>query len=166
MNSRDLRGIFRRAGSAPLKSEDFSSIGKNKILIVEDNPDLRNLLVLRLKGLSYDIVEAATGLEALKQARATHPDLILMDLAMPVVNGDEAMVWLKADPLTRDIPVIVTTAFLFGTHVDRAIAAGAAEILHKPFDVESLQAVIHRHLSRRPDGTPATAADSSKERQV
>jgi CheY-like chemotaxis protein len=164
MNSHNLRGIFGRAGSAPLKSEECSSIAKNKILVVDDSSDLRKLLVLRLKGLSYDTVEAATGLEALKQARATLPDLILMDLAMPVVNGDEAMVWLKADPLTRDIPVIVTTAFLFGTHIERAIAAGAAEILHKPFDVESLQAVIQRHLSPRPHGIPTTAANSSKGR--
>jgi len=67
------------------------SIGKKKILIVDDNSDVRELLVLFLKSSGYDTVEAATGLEALNQARATRPDLILMDLVMPIVSGDEAM---------------------------------------------------------------------------
>ena len=91
-----------------------------------------------------DTVEAATGLEALKQARA-RPDL--MDLSMPVVTGDEAMAWLKADPLTRNIPVIVTTAFLSGTLVGRAIAVGAVEVQYKPFHLKSLHVVVQRHLS-------------------
>jgi len=74
-----------------------------------------------------------------------------MDLAMPAGNGDEAIAWLKADPSTRDIPVIVLTAFLGGTLVDRAIAAGAAEILHKPFDLQSLHLAIERQLSADPN---------------
>jgi len=124
-----------------------SSIGKKKILIVDDNSDLRKLLALFLKSSDYDAVEAATALEALKQARATRPDLILLDLLMPDVTGDEAMAWLKADPLTRDIPVIVTTAFLSGSLVGRAIAVGAAEVLYKPFHLKSLHVVMQRHLS-------------------
>ena len=103
-------------------------------------PIFEPCLALLLKHSDYDIVEMATGLEALNQARATRPDLILMDLSMPVVNGDEALAWLKADPLTRDILVIVTTAFLDGPLVDRALALGAAEILNKPFHFESLHA--------------------------
>jgi CheY-like chemotaxis protein len=164
MNFRSLTAIFSRARSAPLKYEESSSIGKNKILIVDDNSDLRKLLVLYLKKSGYDTVEAATGLEALKQARATRPGLILMDLSMPVVNGDEAMVWLKADPLTRDIAVIVMTDFLFGPQVDRAIAAGAAELLYKPFDLKSLHAALQRHLSvnhQSPHGIPITPAISN-----
>ena len=134
----------------PLKQKESSSICKNKILIVDDNSDLRTLLVLDLKESGYRVFEAATGLEALKQARATHPDLIFMDLSMPVVNGDEALVWLKADPLTRHIPVIVTTAVLFGPSVSRAIVAGAAEIIYKPFNMKSLHIVLQRHLSSQP----------------
>ena len=134
----------------PLKQEESSSIRKTKILLVDDNSDLRTLLVLNLKESGYRVFEAATGLEALKQARATHPDLILMDLSMPVVNGDEALVWLKTDPLTRHIPVIVTTAVLFGPPVNRAIAAGAAEIIYKPFNMKSLHIVLQRHLLSQP----------------
>jgi CheY-like chemotaxis protein len=143
---------------ASFKHEECPSDRKNKILIVDDNSDLRKLLMLGLKESSYDVFEAATGFEALKQARATSPDLILMDLGMPVVNGDEAMVWLKADPLTRHIPVIVTTAFLFGPRLDRAIATGAAEVLYKPFDLKSLHTVLQRHLPLQPQthGIPKT----------
>ena len=146
MNFRSLTQILSRTRSAPLRYEECSSIGKKKILIVDDNSDLRKLLALVLKNSDYDTVEAATGLEALKQARATRPDLILMDLFMPDVTGDEAMAWLKADPLTRNIPVIVTTAFSYGPHVDRAIAVGAAEVLYKPFHLKSLHVVMQRHL--------------------
>jgi CheY-like chemotaxis protein len=147
MNFHRFTQIFSRTRSVPLKYEKFSSIGKKKILIVDDNSDLRKLLALFLKSSDYDAVEAATALEALKQARATRPDLILLDLLMPDVTGDEAMAWLKADPLTRDIPVIVTTAFLSGSLVGRAIAVGAAEVLYKPFHLKSLHVVMQRHLS-------------------
>jgi CheY-like chemotaxis protein len=123
------------------------SNGKKKILVVDDNSEIRKLLMLRLEELDYDIVEAATGQEGLEQARATTPNLIIMDLAMPGSTGDEAIVSLKADPLTRDIPVIVLTAFLRGALVDRAIAAGAAEILHKPVNFKWLELVLQRYLS-------------------
>ena len=147
MNFYRLTQIFSRTRSVPLKYEECPSIGKKKILIVDDNSDLRKLLALFLKSSGYDTVEAATGLEALKQARAIRPDLILMDLLMPDVTGDEAMAWLKADPLMCDVPVIVTTAFLSGTLVGRAIAVGAAEVLYKPFHLKSLHVVMQRHLS-------------------
>ena len=138
---------FLSTRSVPLNYEKCSSIGKKKILIVDDNSDLRKLLALFLKSSGYDTVEAATALEALKQARAICPDLILMDLLMPDVTGDEAMAWLKADPLMRDVPGIVTTAFLSGRLVGRAIAVGAAEVLYKPFHLKSLHVVMQRHLS-------------------
>ena len=121
--------------------------GKKTILIADDNPAIRHLFVLDLGQSGYDTVEAATGWEAVGKARATLPDLIVMDLAMPDGTGDEAIVLLKADPVTRDIPVIVLTALLGGPLVDRAIAAGAAEILHKPVSFRWLELVLQRHLS-------------------
>jgi len=124
-----------------------SKLGKSKVLLVDDNSQIRQLLALGLEESGYDIVEAATGVESLEQARTTRPDLIVMDLAMPDGNGDEAIASLKADPLTRDIPVIVLTAMLHGPLIDRAIAAGAAEILHKPVNFMWLDLVLQRHLS-------------------
>ena len=119
---------------------------KSKILVADDNSAIRQLLVLRLKESSYETVEAATGFQAVEQARSTRPDLIIMDLGMPAGTGDEAIASLKADPATRDIPVIVLTAFLNGSVLNRAVAAGAAEILHKPLNLRSLELVLQRHL--------------------
>jgi CheY-like chemotaxis protein len=80
--------------SVLFKNEE--AISQRKILVVDDNAEIRKLLVLHLKASGYDTVEAATGLEALKQARATSPDLIVMDLAMPAGNGDEVIASLKS----------------------------------------------------------------------
>ena len=124
-----------------------SNVGKKKILLVDDNSAIRKLFMLRLEESGYDTVEAANAHEAIEQARATTPNLIIMDLAMPEGTGDEVILSLKADPVTRHIPVIVLTAFLGGPLIDRAIAAGAAEILHKPVNFEWLDLVLQRHLS-------------------
>src|SRR5258705_12391120 len=104
-----------------------------KILIVEDNPDGREIVVLYVRSLGYEVFEAATGIEGLDQARAIHPDLILMDLVLPEMPGHEVNARLKADPSTREIPVIVLTALSRGSpSLQRAIAAVAAETLYKP----------------------------------
>jgi len=123
-----------------------SHVSEKKILVVDDNPEIRRLLLLHLKQSGYDTVEAATGREGVEKTRATHPDLIIMDLAMPDGTGAEAIVSLKADPLTQDIPILVLTALLEGALVDRAIAAGAAEILHKPVSFKWLALVLQRHF--------------------
>ena len=129
-----------------MNRKECSTSLKNKILVVEDNSAIRQLLVLRLKELGYEVFEAETGLSAFRQARATSPDLILMDLGMPVIGGDEVMAWLKTDLVTRHIPIIVTTAFLFGPSVDRAIASGAVEVIYKPFNFDALHTTLQRHL--------------------
>jgi len=123
-----------------------SHVSEKKILVVDDNPEIRRLLLLHLKQSGYDTVEAATGREGVEKTRATHPDLIIMDLAMPDGTGAEAIVSLKADPLTQDIPIVVLTALLEGALVDRAIAAGAAEILHKPVSFKWFDLVLQRHF--------------------
>ena len=122
-------------------------MSNNKILIVEDDSDCRELLRFFLRQSGYETVEAATGFEAVSQARVTRPDLIIMDLDMPAMTGDQATARLKADSSTRHIPVIVTTAFSYGSLVDRAITAGADEIMHKPFALKLLRAAMQRHLS-------------------
>ena len=136
-------------------------MGKHKILIVEDDSDCRELLSFFLRQSGYETVEAATGFEAVSQARVTRPDLIIMDLDMPAMTGDQATARLKADPSTRNIPVIVTTAFSYGSLVDRAITAGADEIMHKPFTLKLLRAAMQRHLSLdyQPPGIPMTPRD-------
>ena len=117
-----------------------------KILIVIDHPDSRELFALILGRLGYLVVKAPTGLEAVDQVRATSPDLIIMDLGMPGVTTNETIERLKADPSTMKTPVIVSTAFHKGELAERAIAAGAAEIIHKPVSLKDLQDVARRYL--------------------
>jgi CheY-like chemotaxis protein len=119
---------------------------KGKILVVEDNDDCRYLLTLIIKAFGYEVFEAATGLAALDQAGATHPDLILMDLGLPGISGDEATARLKANPSTSHIPVLIHTAFHEGEQTNRALAAGAARILHKPIDARKLLAVLQQYM--------------------
>jgi CheY-like chemotaxis protein len=133
---------------------------KKRILIVEDNSHCRELLALWLRRSGYEVAEATTGLAAIDQARATQPELIIMDLGLPGITGDEATARLKADPSTRDIPVIVNTAFPKGAPlVKRAIAVGAAEILYKPTNLKALEEVVRRclssdHMLNSPDTNP------------
>jgi CheY-like chemotaxis protein len=135
-----------------INGEECHRARKNKILVVEDHFDIRKILVLRLKELGYQVFEAETGLNAFRQAREISPDLILMDWGIRVVGGDEVLSWLKTDRLTRHIPIIVTTAILSGPAVDRAIAAGAAEVIHKPFNFDALSTMLQRHLPPRSVG--------------
>src|SRR5580765_2605777 len=97
---------------------------KQKILIVEDNTEVRDLFKLALKRGGFDVIEGATGLDAIELTRANLPDLILMDLMMPKMLGDEATVQLKTDPATKHIPIIVLTASAeSAAAVQRAITA-------------------------------------------
>ena len=141
-----------------INGEECFSPRQNKILVVEDHFDIRKILVLRLKELGYAVFEAETGLDAFRRAREISPDLILIDLGICVVGGNEVITWLKTDLLTRQIPIIVTTAILFGPSVDRAIIAGAAEVIHKPFNFDALSTMLQRHLPTRSVGRSHTEA--------
>jgi len=97
-----------------------------KILVVEDNDDCRELLARFVKGLGYKVFEAATGIEAIDRASAVNPDLIMMDLRMPGMDGGETTARLKMSPSTKDIPVLINTAYTTCVDTRRALDAGAA----------------------------------------
>jgi CheY-like chemotaxis protein len=121
---------------------------KKRILIVEDQTDARELFSLMLRRLGYDISEAISGLEAIDQATAARPELIFMDLALPGIKGYEATAHLKANPMTRDIPVIVLTAYHYeAEQVRLAIEAGAAEVYQKPISLKTLKHIARRYLT-------------------
>ena len=124
---------------------------KSKLLIVEDNTDARELMAIVLQRSGFEIVEAANGLEALERTLDNRPDLIIMDIGLPKMTGDQVTARIKADPSTADIPVIVNTAFNDGAYIQRAIAAGAAEVLRKPTELKVLIHVVRRHLALRQD---------------
>jgi CheY-like chemotaxis protein len=121
-----------------------------KILIVDENDACRESLGGLIKGLGHEVFEAATGPEAIDKASSLRPDLIMMDLRLPGMNGDEATARLKKNLSTRNIPVLIstgwTTACNIGDRVDRALEAGAEEILYKPFHTTMLRDVLRTYL--------------------
>jgi len=121
-----------------------------KILIADNNDACRESLGVSIKGLGYEVFEAATGPEAIDKASSIHPDLIMMDLRLPGMNGDEATVRLKRNLSTRNIPVLISTAWTtacnVGDRANRALEAGAEEILYKPFHLTMLRDVLRTYL--------------------
>jgi CheY-like chemotaxis protein len=118
---------------------------RKKILVVEDNDDCRQLQTIIIGRLGYEVIEADNGAAAIDEALAAHPDLILMDLGMPKMNGEDAIVELKNNSSTRDIPIIVCTAFVLGPRTARARDAGAVEILHKPYHFSKLESLLQKY---------------------
>jgi CheY-like chemotaxis protein len=109
-----------------------------RILIVEDNDLNRDVLSRRLMSRGYDVVQAADGHECLALAGDTQPDLILMDLGMPEVDGWECTRRLKSDPATSAIPIIALTAHAMRGDREKALAAGCDEFDTKPIDFNGL----------------------------
>ncbi len=120
-----------------------------KILYVEDNDDNMYMLTLRFEVLDgYEIITAADGAEGVAKAQSEKPDLILMDLNLPVMDGWEATRRLKADPATRDIPIIALTAHAMSGDREKALAAGADDSDTKPVEFNRLLAKIGEVLAR------------------
>lgn len=118
-----------------------------KILLVDDNDDCREMLASFIKRLGYEVLEAGTGVHAIDRASRIRPDLIVMDLRLPVMNGDEATACLKANVYTRDIPVLINSASsLSDVHKKRVLDAGASEILQKPLNLSNFPTVLTRYL--------------------
>jgi two-component system, cell cycle response regulator DivK len=116
-----------------------------KILVVEDVDFNRDLLVQLLED-QYEVIEALNGQEGITYAQRERPDLILMDLSLPVMDGWEATRRLKADEQLRSIPVIALTAHAMVGDEQKALAAGCDDYLVKPLDEEVLMARIAKYI--------------------
>src|SRR5687767_7134085 len=119
------------------------------ILIVEDDEDARDALARRLERRGYIVVVAVDGQQAVATGRSTKPDLILMDLALPGVDGWDATAYLKMDPETRHIPVIILSAHARPNDRHQALAAGADDFDTKPVDFDRLIEKITALLTPR-----------------
>jgi two-component system, cell cycle response regulator DivK len=117
-----------------------------KILLVEDNDMNRDMLSRRLSRKGYETVEAVDGQEGIETARSARPNLILMDMSLPVLDGWEATRRLKADPATSSIPVIALTAHAMAGDRERALDAGCDDYDTKPIEFPSLLAKIEALL--------------------
>lgn len=119
---------------------------RKKVLIAEDYPDIRQMTRIMLELIGFDVVEAANGNEAIEQAQKTHPDLILMDIAMPVLNGITAATMIHQLDECRDVPIIAITAF-GREYVEEAGAYGFDAVIEKPVDMDELKVVLESRLN-------------------
>jgi two-component system, cell cycle response regulator DivK len=117
-----------------------------KILIVEDNPDMRDLLALRVQVTGYIPILASHGKEGVEKANAEKPDLILMDMMMPVMDGWEAARTLRASRETKEIPILATTALFRSEDLKSCLDAGCNGFILKPFNGGDLQRKIQKLL--------------------
>lgn len=115
-----------------------------KILVVEDHPDARELLVFQLQRFGYKVIEATDGYEAVEKALAERPDLIIMDLGLPGMNGIEATVNIKQHDETANVPVIAYTAWVSQLYKEAALKAGITVYLVKPVSPQLLRDVIEK----------------------
>ena len=117
-----------------------------RILVVEDQEDNRQILRDLFARTDYEIVEAENGVEALAAVARQRPDLILMDIQLPVLDGYEATRRLKADPALRAIPVIVVTSYALSGDDAKARAAGCDAYVAKPYSPRALLAKMREYL--------------------
>ena len=120
-----------------------------KILLVEDNEMNRDMLSRRLIRKGYEVVIALDGRQAVEMASGENPDLIIMDMSLPVIDGWEATRQVKAAPATHDIPVIALTAHAMAGDREKAIEAGCDDYDTKPIDLPRLLAKITMLLERK-----------------
>ena len=125
-----------------------------KILIIEDTENNRVLLARRLKPKGHEVVTAEDAEKGLPLASTERPNLILMDVGLPGIDGWEATRRLKADPATRQVPVIALTAHAMEGDRERALAAGCDDYEIKPIDFNRLFEKIDRLLASRPADSP------------
>lgn len=125
-------------------------MAKAKILMVDDNPDILELMAARLISEGYEVITATSGEEAVRKATSERPDLALLDIAMPVLDGFILGRLLRLDYVTQDIPVIMVTARNSQKDILRALSEiQAADYIVKPFKPEELLAKIKKVLEKR-----------------
>ena len=121
-----------------------------KILLVEDNEMNRDMLSRRLKRVGYMVVIASDGMQAIMMSRTEAPDVILMDMSLPVIDGWEATRQIKSDSSTQTIPIIALTAHVMNGDRESAMQAGCDDFETKPVDLQRLVAKIINLLDLAP----------------
>ncbi|MES2180101.1 MAG: response regulator [Gemmatimonadota bacterium] len=116
------------------------------ILLVEDNEDNRIIYSTVLRHVGYDVVEAEDGIRAVELARSARPDLILMDISIPQMDGWEATRILRLDPDMKDVPIIALTAHALPDDRERAAQMGFSSYLAKPVEPRTVLAEVRRWI--------------------
>ena len=116
------------------------------ILFVEDTTEQRDLVAMFLGMHGYHVEVANNGIEGLAQARKLQPDLILLDLGMPKMDGYQMMEELRADDVLKNIPVVVISAWTAAKHRERAEAVGADTFITKPFELSHILTTVQKYV--------------------
>ena len=129
----------------------------SRILLVEGYPDAREMWAFYLRTRGFEVRSAGDGISAVRLASEWQPDLIVMDLVLPIMNGCEAARRLRASPATADIPLLATTGDTQPAHLDEARSIGFVRIMIKPCDpprlVDEINAALAARITVRPDGS-------------
>ena len=124
---------------------------RRKVLVVDDEADVLLLCRVNLEFEGYEVVEAADGEEAMEKVAAEQPDVVLLDVMMPKMDGWQVLAALKANPATMDIPVVMLTAKVQDQDQIRGWSGGAAEYITKPFSPLALSQVLEEVLAKDPE---------------
>lgn len=116
------------------------------ILVADDDPDILSIVSMSLETQGYTVYKATNGREAVDLAKQHHPDLVLMDMMMPIVSGYEAAAELKADAATRDITIVGLSAKAMATDMERATDVGIDGYITKPFRIAQVLTVVESYL--------------------
>ena len=136
---------------------------KHRLLVVDDEPSIAKIVRKPLEVAGYDVNVAVDGLEGLTKARETTPELIVLDVMLPKMNGTEVCTTLKGDPKTKHIPILMLTAKAQRTDKEIGLQAGADAFLTKPFQLEELLEKIKALLANvaSTGGSPQTVPDAT-----
>jgi DNA-binding response OmpR family regulator len=122
--------------------------GRPLILVADDDPDILSLVALRLERSGFEVIVARDGEQAVAAALERAPDIALLDVMMPKLDGYQVTEWLRGNQATRHMPVILLTARVQEADIARGIAAGADDYVRKPFSTQELQDRVQAALGR------------------
>jgi len=122
---------------------------KKKILIVEDNQDLRHIVQMHLKLLGYDSILAVNGKEAVDMATSHLPDLIVMDIMLPVMDGLQATRLIREHPNTQSTPILAMTAKVTSEDKEECLRSGCDDFIAKPFTSKQLTSIVEKLLDQK-----------------
>jgi CheY-like chemotaxis protein len=117
-----------------------------RVLVIDDEPDVRWLIRMSLERAGHEVIDAEDGLRGIAMAMKQRPEIIVLDLMMPVMDGYGVLAELSKDPRTANVPVIVLSARAIPDEAERAVGAGARRFLEKPFDPELLAGELDQLL--------------------
>jgi CheY-like chemotaxis protein len=120
---------------------------KPLILVADDEEDIKIVLEMYLETVGCEVVTSYDGLDAVEKVKERKPDLVLMDIMMPIIDGIEAVKQIKAIPECKDLPIIMLSAAAQSNMIKRAMEAGATDYISKPFEPDMVYAVVKKFLN-------------------